>query len=430
MKLLSLFLVACFGILSPVTSVAAVQPMKRLVTIAPLGDSRTACIHFDTAHLNMTTFSFHNWANVLNQQQYRLTGNFGISGATSDKVVQTQLAPALATHPTYLTILLGVNDVRLPGFSVERTMDNLSKAANQALAQGVTPILFTDPGSEHYQPGAQVDFINALNERIKAYCAATSGAVLFDFAALISTQRSPTIAFKPGWSNDGIHLQTLGAYQTGVAFAKLLDSMGVEVPAYPGLAGNLLQNSRFDAGLGGKLGDGNSGTLPDAFTGSRDNANCSAAFSVKPCGDGGNELTVEVKTTAGNSMGGVRISQAIPAGNLTAADAFEAGVQVEIDPGSVNLADVRAEVAFLFTDGTFAVTYCFNGTTKRDTLSSIPTNGPLKLTLQAPRSGCPEGKEIKTATFRMGARLAGEGRATLRFRTPWCKKVPAVESGN
>lgn len=408
-------------------AMARLAPAKDApATLAPLGDSRTAIIAFDKAGLNHTTLCHFNWANALNQQKYPCTGVFGISGATSDTIISTMLDPALASAPRFLVILMGVNDVRSPGFSADHTMANIAKAADMALARGITPIVCTDPGSEHYLP-AHVAFINELNSRIADYCTRTKGAVLFDLAALASTQRAPSIILQPGWFYDGIHLQTLGAYKVGVALASLLDGLGASIPDYPGLAGNILGNPGF-IGTAGKLGDGNTGVLPDLFTGGRDNANCSSAFAVNARPDGANELVVDLRTTAQNGLGGMRVSQVIPVAEK--AEGFQAGVQVEIDSGSVNLADVRAEVTLVFSDGTFAVAYDFDGTQKRDTISAIDPGGPLVLTLQSPANLVGEGREVKSVKFVLGARVLGQGNAVLRFRNPWCRKVPASPAAN
>jgi len=113
----------------------------------------------------------------LNQQKYPVTGDFGISGAVSDKVM-AENAGARAGYPFSLyDHPHGGERCEGANFSAGHTMANLTEAANKALAQGTIPILFTDPGSEHYS-AAQVAFINDVNARIKAYCAATPKAVL------------------------------------------------------------------------------------------------------------------------------------------------------------------------------------------------------------------------------------------------------------
>ena len=390
-------------------------------TLAPLGDSRTAIISFDTAGLNRTTLSHLNWANALNRQKFPCAGNFGIAGATSDIIVAKMLAPALAARAAYMPILMGVNDVKTPGFTAEHTMANIAKAADAALAHGAVPILFTDPGADRYN-AAQVVFINDVNTRIKAYCAAKPKAVLFDLAALISTQRTPAIVFQPGWSYDGVHLAPFGAYKTGQAFAALMESLGAGTPAEPGLAGNLLANPIF-SGTGGAVGAGNAGTLPDTFAGSRDNTNCAAVFSLCPRGDGAREFVATLTTGTANTLGGMRISQPVPATGINPGDRIQAGVQVDLEAGHVNLTGIRVEVSLLFSDGTFASAYDFDGTLKGGTISSLPGAPALALTLQTPPARYPEGKVLKSITFRLCARTAGQGGATLRFRQPWCKKI-------
>lgn len=405
--------------------IAAGEP----VTLAPLGDSRTAIISYDAGGLNRSTQCHLNWANALNGQAFPYTGNFGISGAVSDRILAANLAPALATHPTHLVILMGVNDVKDPAFNADHTMANIVTAAEAALAQGTIPILCTDPGSEHYVP-AQVAFINAVNARIQAYCAANPRAILFDLAALMSMQRTPRIVFQPGWVYDGIHLQTLGAYQVGIAFAELMRSRVGAAMRQPVL-GNLLVNAAF-AGQGGTLGAGTSGSLPDSFIGSRDNAACTVVFSLNQRADALPELVVAVANAEAKALAGMRVAQALPLGGVRSGDAFQAGVEVDIDPGSVNLGDVRAEVSLVFADGSFATAYDFEtsmartGKPVRDTISSLPVTTVLSLTMRSAELRIPADKVPTAIAFRLGARIAGEGQATVRFRQPWCRKSGAA----
>ena len=447
-KVFSIKVVAALALaLSNVTSLADKIPVQKpiqgqsatskrnalggAVTIAPLGDSRTAIIAYDGAAMHLLSTQNHlNWANALNQQKYPYTGNFGVSAATSDMIVANLLPLALATHPTHMTILMGVNDPKLASYNAEHTMANIAKAANAALAQGTIPIVFTDPGADHYN-AAQVAFINDVNTRIKDYCAATPKAVLFDMAALISEQRTPAIVFHPGWVYDGVHLQTLGAYKIGVAFAALMDSLGAEAPVYPGVSGNLLENSAL-SGTGGAVGKGNTGILPGSFAATDAKPTNPTAFALNKRKDGTTEIVATLTNADPKTLNGVRISQPLPVTGLNPGDSFQAGVQVDIDKGSVNLGDVRAEMDLNFTDGTFASVYDFEtsmareGKPTRDTISSLPVSDGVSLTLQAPTNAYPVGKVLSGMTFRLGARIAGQGSATVRFRNPWCKKVVSL----
>ena len=119
----------------------------------------------------------------------------------------------------------------------------------------------------------------------------------------------------------------------------------------------------------------------------------------------------------------MRISQPVPVAGINPGDKIQAGVQVEIEAGHVNLTGVRVEVSLLFSDGTFASAYDFDGTLKGGTISSIPGAPALTLTLQPTAAQYPADKVLKSITFRLCARTAGAGGATLRFRQPWCKKI-------
>ena len=77
----------------------------------------------------------------------------------------------------------------------------------------------------------------------------------------------------------------------------------------------------------------------------------------------------------------------------------------------------------VYADGSVDIVYDFDGTSKRDTISSIASPDGLALTLQTPAFRLPADKQIKSLKFVMGARVQGKGIATVCFRDPWCRKI-------
>lgn len=249
-------------------------PPIGLNTVAPLGDSRTAIITFDGAApalgIQQATQNHLNWAQTLNKQFFTYTGRFALSGITTTTMVNTYLTPALASRPKFLVILGGVNDPAA-GISTAQTFANLMTCVNAALLRGITPIIFTDPGSTSFSSGQADGFhaVGGLNDQIRAL-SSNPKILVYDFATFALSSFNPIVwntTNAVSWSWDGTHLSTLGSaivgQNFGTAFAPLLPAQ-----TDPSLTGSTLVNGDFATVTGGTLGTGNTGTIPASFTAS------------------------------------------------------------------------------------------------------------------------------------------------------------------
>lgn len=389
-------------------------------TIAPLGDSRTAIIAYDLTDVQKATQNHHNWANALNKQFIPYTGNWGVSGETTGQVLK-RLLPALKTRPKFLVILGGVND---PGHGIptNTTWQDLRTMAQAAIDRGVRPVLFTDQGAENMTTPQATAFHGAggLNDMIRAWAAATAkrGTVLVDWVPTLLSSTIPVL-YNTGYSYDGVHLDVPGGYYGGQYFASVMAPL-VPAGTDPSLAGTLLSNGDFATATGGGVGTGNNGTMPASWTAQRDGTTVTA-FSLNTRGDGVKEIVAALTCPADSSPRGYNIRQAIV--GLSPGDVVQAGVQVDVDTGYSNLADVRVEIDLNYTDSTFLIGYDNELSTSKLSIPSI--GGGLTLTMMTNPMTVDPAKTLSSVNFRMASRCnnGSGGSMTARLRNPWAKKL-------
>jgi lysophospholipase L1-like esterase len=136
----------------------------------------------------------------------------GISGQTSSQMLLRFWPDVIALHPGVVQILAGTNDIAgNTGPTTEQDYEN-NVAAMVELAQAhhIRVLLGSIPPavsfwwtSHHYRPAGE---IRRLNDWLRRY-ARSSGAGFIDYYAHLVT---PTGAFRPHLSNDGVHPNEAG----------------------------------------------------------------------------------------------------------------------------------------------------------------------------------------------------------------------------
>lgn len=136
----------------------------------------------------------------------------GISGQTSSQMLVRFWPDVIALHPRIVQILAGTNDIAgNTGPSSEQDYENnIMAMVTLAQAHHIRVILGSMPPANtfwwsphHYRPAAE---IRHLNDWLRGYARA-SGAGFIDYYAHLAT---PTGAFRPHLSNDGVHPNEAG----------------------------------------------------------------------------------------------------------------------------------------------------------------------------------------------------------------------------
>jgi lysophospholipase L1-like esterase len=395
-----------------------------LNTFAPIGDSRTAIITYDTNRIQAAQQQHLNQANMRHKFAFPITGVFATSGFTTQQIRDTWLKPALASRPAFLLVFGGVNDWTVTQ-DTNITFENLTYMCEQARLRGVKPVLFTDPGNTGMTSDQCTAYHGSggLNDRLRAYATAKSIILIDSVPTLLATTNPVAWKNDPvsgnSYSYDGTHLGVAGAIALGELFATTMLPY-VAAPADPIMTGNLITNADFATGTGGSVGTGNSGTLPSGFTGSRDSATTATAYSLNTRGDGAKEIVAAMTTTtATGTISGNKVTTTVT-GSITPGNKYIFGCLVDIDAGFVGLGDVSGEVSLNYTDTTFDLGYFARTSSGKDV---IPASGALTLMLQTFPMQIQAGKTLSTATARMDVRCWGTGSVTARYRKPYLLRV-------
>ena len=136
----------------------------------------------------------------------------GISGQTSSQMLVRFWPDVIALHPRVVQILAGTNDIAgNTGPTTEQDYeDNIEAMVELAQAHHIRVILGAIPPAVSFwwtpHPCRPAGEIRRLNEWLRGYARA-SGAGFIDYHAHLVT---PTGAFRPHLSNDGVHPNAAG----------------------------------------------------------------------------------------------------------------------------------------------------------------------------------------------------------------------------
>ena len=133
--------------------------------------------------------------------------NVCVSGAETEDVLRSQIRPALAAHPTLLTLGIGINDVS-HGVSVETFSGNYEKIITRLKAERNAPIVITNIPDISLAPAIPASMrdqvrlrVNLFNERIKGIAERHGLAVVDAYTATHDIITSHPEFF----SDDGFH---------------------------------------------------------------------------------------------------------------------------------------------------------------------------------------------------------------------------------
>ncbi|KQR75736.1 SGNH/GDSL hydrolase family protein [Rhizobium sp. Leaf341] len=321
--------------------------------LAVNGDSRLEAIMVDGGGslwpanaAKVKGFHFINVASTLLDGGISLRAKTALSGFRSDQYLQN-LDAAIASGASLIAIFGVVNDIAQSGTTGDTAATifaRIKAAALKVLSKGKTPILFTEPGATNFSQ-AMIAMLVQFNEFVVELTEQLPGILLFDLATIVWDQAATTttaIAFKAGYSSDGVHYTKTGNYWIGKGFAAFLSGI---VKPYPNMAtgsfyvpgnGNIgqLTNAMF-ATTAAASGAGISGTVPTGYTPARTGTGTVVA-SVIDAPDG---IGKAVRLVASDFAAGDRVTfeQAANIANFAGGNLIEAGAKVMINSGADKL---------------------------------------------------------------------------------------------
>jgi len=154
--------------------------------------------------------------------------NLAVRGRYAGQVRAEQLARAVALRPDLASVIAGVNDLLRPRCDLAEVLGELDTMYAVLVATGATVLTITQP-----DPVAVARIARPIRRRLFAYnegvraCADRHGLLLIDF------ERIPECTHPMFWSEDRLHLNTLGHTRMAATVAEVLGLP--PVPGEPGI---------------------------------------------------------------------------------------------------------------------------------------------------------------------------------------------------
>ena len=310
-----------------------------------LGDSQEEAGFIDPSQRRYNMRSPVNWARQLTGQRFSLYQSFGVSGQRTDQIM-ARLSAAIATGAGILHLWCGVNDIaqNYPTASTSgaTAAQNIITMAEAARLAGMTVIIEACIPASNLS-ATQIAQAMDLRQRILDYAERTPNVYASDAmgAVLNPTNSATATVFRAGYSLDGTHETSMGAYYHAQATlvpiittilpprTNLLLKNATEVPANG--RWQLADNPIFITATGGTLGTGMSGTVPGGWTVTRLNNQGAATATVGTQADAdgiGNNVTLACTFNAQNDR--VCLTRDIVASNWQPGDIVQAVARVQV----------------------------------------------------------------------------------------------------
>lgn len=236
-----------FGMLSapvaaqidPAARGIAVQARQLAIGRDPLlwtanGDSRVDAVFIDVGHLAKNMRSEFVWASELTGQRFVIGQTFGKSGDRTDQVL-TRMPQVLATQAGGLYWKAALNDIA-QNYPTATTSGATAAAntiigAEQARLAGMKVIIALEVGATNLT-AAQYQQVQDYNTRIIDYQENAPGVYLTDArsAVMNPTASTTTSIFKTGFSLDGTHTVSRGAFYDAQSQGGLVQVMNTILP--------------------------------------------------------------------------------------------------------------------------------------------------------------------------------------------------------
>lgn len=248
------------------TIAGAVSPTPR--TLVVIGDSLTEKGGQISANVNRTRESFWTWGLNLIGQRLTLLANLGVGGEVSASIL-LRINAAIALNPAWIHILAGTNDVGT-SVAMSATKANLTSMFDAVKAAKIRLIVGTIP-PRNGSTAAQMNATTDLNMWIRDQ-AATRGFVLCDYEAALLDPVTGQYPAGTGYTTDGIHTVSWGAFAMGRVFAEALLPFvpaGAPLAPQPGVLNLLGASGRAFIGDGSPAGGWKPGNYTVAPTNTR-----------------------------------------------------------------------------------------------------------------------------------------------------------------
>jgi lysophospholipase L1-like esterase len=287
---------------------ATFAPLRR-PTLILFGDSRTADCDYSSGLLTYSTnMSWIDWGQGSrpNGPTFDIIRNAGISGNTTQQLLDRVDADVIAFGPSHVTLWAGMNDGWTMTAHVDASYARMVQILEKLAASGIFVFLISETtGSPPLRSTPFPALVGYYNDRLRTYAADHPGIEYWDFNALIVDPTNANGYARGAMLRDGLHLGPLGASKIGrdIVAPKLAkragDLAGLAVSQYDtrsvSAVSRNIANNPLMQGTTGTVGSGHTGQLPSAWASSGNVAAVSVV--ARPDGVGNNARIVLTATS-------------------------------------------------------------------------------------------------------------------------------------
>lgn len=267
--------------------------------IGILGDSRALAEGTPSWH-------FLTLANALAGHPYDLTFYGGVGGNTTGQV-RARVGSAIAANISACVVLCGTNNAWSDRAGVDAALADVY-AIYDALRDSGIYVFGLSELPNTTKPTAWAQLAQYFNTQLSRYWETHAGGEYIDaWSAIVDPI---TGLAKSTYMSDGLHLASAGSWaiaqtlvapmaRRGFAGMRPLVSSAIDFAGVNAQSNQYLANP-ICTGTGGIVGAGNTGSLPDYYTGS---GAATCAYSIVSRADGiGNDIKVVATATAGQTV--------------------------------------------------------------------------------------------------------------------------------
>jgi lysophospholipase L1-like esterase len=335
--------------------------------IAILGDSITN-------QCSTTTNGTENYGYISNALRrakqrfvFKLTDNYGVGGDTT-AMIKVRVPNVIASGVGTCVIMGGTNDRGTAAMTAEQTINNLRDMRNELNAAGIFVVIMTPMPRgdslfpEKFLTGTQLAYHLEVRDRILSELPSNNCKVVDNWPLLLDEATGAAKGIKQGYTHDGLHPRTVGAYYVGYQLGDVLNTMTpaeIVMPvadnvyvAVTNVTGDASVNPLF-LGTAGVPGTGGSGVLADGWGGTNATGTTGVTRTYSKVGSWQQIVIGGIAATSAAALDLLRQislhTKCVPGAT------YEAVCEYELDAGATNVLSLQLGATVTAVSGAIAL---------------------------------------------------------------------------
>lgn len=338
--------------------------------IALFGDSISA--QNSSATSGFENYGYITWANQLSRQRFRFehANNFGVGGNTTAQML-ARIDDVIASDASTVVVFGGTNDRGSANLSYQDTVDNLTSIVTRLrLANKVVVFVTPLPRGDSTFTSNRLSGVQLANHlRVRQWILTwrgVAGVYVVDTWPNTAVESSATGDITLGYTHDGLHPNTTGAYYVGKAIAtqalvnilpepSILAASNADIYSADNPLGSVNLNPMF-AGTAGSPATGGSGSLADNWSGTNATGTTNVTRTYSKVTSGGKAWQqVVIGGTATTAEAAIDIARQISLqASVVGGATYEGLMEYQVDASAANI--MSLQLGLVVTDGTGTTT--------------------------------------------------------------------------